>query len=681
MIKSYLTSPHKVFHSFLIIIISILIFVIAIDLSATIILNQYLSNISLNLGNNFDAQVDFRNVYFDIFYGIFINGPIIKIDKDIIFDAKSIKLNLDYLDMIYKRQLFFKKISIQSPHIYKVDYFESSFLSFLLSSIKASSDISKSTTVKLYNLNFMDLINFDLDGYFALAQSKLLLTRGKINIKDTIFLRNTGLKDSLLNSPLTYVFEATYQGSDFLIDKLDLASRSARLILWGRIKDFSNDVNLELEGDLNNFLLEDIRLLNNDYLITKGILKAKFFINGPIENPDFRTNISILNTTLHMLDKFKVNITSSDLMWDNQGLRTRSVSGSIGKAPISLDLQIDNKEAYNKVNLKLSSQNLDLLDTLDVSFKGNFHSKVLEGNTTVSFRYKNKNIIFTKIFDFEDIFLDIKDLSFKSSVVDILSSEKDDLEAEDKFKKLEFTEINGNLTITPTDFLIDNIRTKICNGKVEGEAGFYIKDNTLLYNSRIYLEGVEIKNIAKEFLSKEYQLSGLLWGKIVINSEASDTITGNIKISDGKIENNALLIAISDFLGINSLRRIDFNNLEILFRRIWDKYEAQINLFSKDIGIYLDNKFFADETMDGYLLVKLTTKLMDESKRFRRLFKHIGYKEPIVYFPFKLKGYVDKPRIEWLKNEFKEKLQDFLSPSNKKILQNELNKLVEGLAK
>jgi len=48
-------------------------------------------------------------------------------------------------------------------------------------------------------------------------------------------------------------------------------------------------------------------------------------------------------------------------------------------------------------------------------------------------------------------------------------------------------------------------------------------------------------------------------------------------------------------------------------------------------------------------------------------------------FPFKISSYLNSPRILWLRNEFKEKLQNLLPESNKRVLQGQINTMVEKI--
>jgi hypothetical protein len=83
--------------------------------------------------------------------------------------------------------------------------------------------------------------------------------------------------------------------------------------------------------------------------------------------------------------------------------------------------------------------------------------------------------------------------------------------------------------------------------------------------------------------------------------------------------------------------------------------------------------------MDGYLSVVISTRLLNESKQFKKILAYIKHDQPSVSFPFKISSYIDSPRILWLKNEFKEKLSNLLPERNKRYLQKQVSSMVEGI--
>ena len=128
-----------------------------------------------------------------------------------------------------------------------------------------------------------------------------------------------------------------------------------------------------------------------------------------------------------------------------------------------------------------------------------------------------------------------------------------------------------------------------------------------------------------------------------------------------------------------SLKKIAFDDLSMFFSGGRGEYAAQVKLQSPDVIGVLDGKVTNYEKLDGYLSTSLSTKLLDESKQFRKILIYIKHDEPSVIFAFKISSYLNSPRVLWLKNEFKEKLQNLLPERNKRSLQRQVNSMVENM--
>jgi hypothetical protein len=652
-------------------------------LSFSLALNSYLAKARVGFRNSADLDFNYKFAFFDIFNGVFIKGLSITQDAQPILDIGSIRLRFDQKNTIAKKQLFCEEVIINNVKINEVDNFDKSYVSFLLSAIKNNSAALKSTKIKLDNLNIMGLVDIDLGGYIALAQGKILLSKGKIAINNSKFLSKSAIdrSNSLLDAQLDYSLEVTYTNTDFVINKIDLISSTTKLISSGRIKDYNESVNLDFKIEIDNLLLEDLTKLNNEYVYTRGILTAIFNIVGPLDKSYFKGNVKISSANLKIMDAFKINKISAALSLDNNSIASQEISGLIDSSPVSLNLNINKENGENRINLKFSAKKLDLLDDMIISLKGTFSDKAIEGDAEILLERSYNNKFLTRYVVINGLKINFGDSLLKTDSLGVFLTESETKDAKEPFRKLALTNIGGNFYFTGNNIEIKNLKAEAYKGRLTASGTLGIKDSALLYNSKIHLENLETENLINEFISKEFKLSGLLSGNVSVSSDMRESISGDVQIVNGKVENNAVLVSISDFFGLPSLKAIDFSNLKIIFQQVWNQYSSKISLFSNDVGIFFDNKALSDGTVDGHLLAKLTTKLMDESPRFRKLFKYIDYKEPTVYFPFQVKGYSGKPRIEWLKSEFKEKIQDFLSESNKKRLQTELNKKVEELAR
>jgi len=648
------------------------------DLSLSLILNNHLNKAKTGFKEGAGLNLTYKLALFDVFNGISINGLAISQDEKKVFDTTNIKLKVDLGNTLLNRRLLCREIIVNDPHIYKIEHFDKSYLSFLLAGTKDSGDILKSVMLRLFNLNYMGLINLDMGGYVALAQDKILLSRGKMQILKAAFLGKTVFdqSNSLLDNPLDYSFESTFIDGDFVVNKLDVVGFTARLVAFGRVKDYGSTAELDFNGELSDFMLEDVKQLNNDYVYARGILSSKFVVKGAAGQPGFRADIKIRDSNIRILDSLRVDNINSDFVWDNSGFRSEKISGLMDGEPVNLKLLFEKQDGKNIINLEFLATNLGLLDDLKIGFEGSLLKNVLSGDIEVGFSRAYNQKILKKRYNLENFNLDFLDFEFNCDSAQIQLSEKKQQQTEEKVRNILFSEINGALSMIKDSLELHSFQAKLFDGALKGKASISSQEKSLQYDARINLYDLDSNALVKDLFSADYELSGPLSGNITVNSKLRENVTGDVQIVNGQIKDNEILIAISDFFGIPSLKTVAFSNLKIIFFKVWNKYDSKISLFSPDVAIYLDNKTFEDDELDGYLLVKLATTLMDESPRFKRLFRNIGYAEPTVYFPFQLKGYFDRPRIEWLESEFKEKLEDFLPDTHKKLLQDSLNDLV-----
>ncbi|MHA1896220.1 MAG: hypothetical protein ACTSU2_02390 [Promethearchaeota archaeon] len=680
MAKSFSKFPHKTLRFILIIAVIIIIIIIIIDVGGNIFLREFIDRARGELKESAGFDLDIGNYFFDVFLGIVIYDLRLTKDNTDIFSVDIINLHPDLVNLVVAKSLYFPRINIKHPYIYKVETIDKEFISAILLGLLAQDEAIRSTIFKIQDLNLMDMLTIDIDGYTAFAQTKIFLTRGKIRLKDASFLvPGVAIRNMQHREDINYTFETTFLGDDFLINKLELTGYEAsNLFLSGGIKDFSSDVNLDLEGELNSILLEDIKLFNNKYFNTKGFADINFKISGQADSAKFLTKIKFSNCACSILNSFSVKKINSDLSLDGKDL-SLELTGSYDDSPINLSVDL-NQRNIPHIHSELSIKDLGYFDNVAISFQGYYLNNVIGGDLEAIFNYIEQKTNKTTSIAFKNAYLDFEMKKFKSNALDIVWL-SDSPEEECVSKAVSFKGLNTDFAFENDALSINNFIADLYGGTIEGNGELWLELDEFKYRSKLYLQNLKVKDFAKEFLLLGYQLTGMLSGSVGLSSDQKKSIFGEIQIANGQVFDNVVLGAISDFFGMPSLRTIDFDNLRINFLKEWGKYSTVINLFSPDITIYLDNNFLKEGIMNGYLSVRLSSSLMDQSKPFKRLFKYIEYNQPTVYFPFNLKGYVDNPRIEWLQNEFKEKLGAFLKDKYKKILQDQLNRVAKKFVK
>jgi len=559
--------------------------------------------------------------------------------------------------------------------IYRTDVIDKKIVSALLVGLKTQGEFLRSTRIRISDCNFMDYVSFDSDGYMALAQTKLFLTRGKMRILKANFLKSgIAMANTEFGKEIDYVFEANYSDNDFFITRFELTGYgAARALASGVVADYEDEVNLDLEGEIKSVLLDDILFLNNRNFSTKGFADIGVSVNGPIEKLATTTKVHFINCVLSAFDTISLKRIDSYLVWDGKDFSLK-LSGYFNDAPLELTLEID-KRNVPQIRSQVTVKQIGAFQKTTANFQGYLLNKIIGGDLEVLGEYTEKKSEKKISVVFTNMYLNLEERNFQSNSLDLVWL--GDPSGVQPPKSVSFSALSVDAAVKKDGFSLENCKASVYGGIVNGGADFLFDGHDLNYELKLYLQNLEVADFAKEFLSLGYQLSGSLSGTVALSSNPKKAVSGEVQIVGGQVKDNAVLSAVADFFDLPSLRTIDFDKLRINFLKTFGKYHAAINLFANDITIYLDNQFLENGVMDGYLSLRLSSKLMDASSRFSRLFKYIEYSEPTVYFPFNLKGYVDNPRIEWLQNEFKEKLENFLKDKHKKILQDQLNKLAQ----
>lgn len=675
--------PRRTLRLLLVAVVIIVGIIVVSDVSGSLLLNNYLRSFQREVNQKAGVRLDFSAAFFDVFTGVHIKGLKLTQGGLALFSARMAACNFDVVQFISQKRLSCKKITLCQPYIYKTDRIDKEFITAILLGMQAQENALRSTVVKIYDFNMMDLVTFDMDGYVAFAQAKLLLTRGKLKVKKTALAhRGNAMADSPLGSDVSYAFEATYQGNDFLIHKLELTGYgAASLLLSGAISDFTGAVDLEIEGDIRSVLLDDIPRLNNRYFSTHGFADVAFHVHGPVEQPACTAEVKFTNCNFSLLNSLYIKKIRSELTWDGKDVAVE-LSGYMDDSFVNLRLKTD-KENAPHIRSEVSIKDWGSFRAVVLNFQGYFLNRIIGGDVEAIFDYVQKKTPKRASAAFRNVYFNFDTSIFQSNSFDMAwtSGPSQDEKKPTPRKTMSFADLRAVVESKDNAVALKNIKAALYGGLLEGDAHCSFDVNEFAYDAKLSLRDLKIKDFCQEFLSLGYQLSGSLSGALALSSEPKKAISGEVEVTGGKVYDNVVLTAVADFFGVPSLRTIDFTKLRINFLRAWDKYRAGINLFADDVTLYLDNQFFDNGVMNGYLSVRIDSKRMNESRRFKRLFKYIEYKEPTVYFPFNLKGYLENPRIEWLQNEFKEKLEKFLSDKHKKILQDHLNSLAKDFMK
>ncbi len=249
---------------------------------------------------------------------------------------------------------------------------------------------------------------------------------------------------------------------------------------------------------------------------------------------------------------------------------------------------------------------------------------------------------------------------------------------EDKEKRLEFSDFATKFETKKGEFNLKDIKISGFAGQLNANihlTGY--PDYRYLANS--YAENLDASQIQAS-LGLPYNLLGYIWAKIFSDSQTNDFCKGMLLIKNGKLQETALLLSLAEYMNINSLKAIDFDEMQLRFLFLKDGvFRYGMKSRGKDVVLEANFQINSDQQLSGYFNANISHALLMESDKFRKLLKMIGNESASIDFPFKLGGTIHKPRLSWLANDFKRALEHAIPAWYRKGMQRDIDGVVEEM--
>jgi hypothetical protein len=394
-------------------------------------------------------------------------------------------------------------------------------------------------------------------------------------------------------------------------------------------------------------------------------------------------NAKIVNAEFSLFDSFLLQKVNGSVLLAKDHLVGQNFSLSINGMPFVADFAFFNKGQPHLLLQLFSQEKTAVFPAFVLNLSGDWINNELNVDAKSRLHFGSKGTKSVLDIGFKNLRLGFEDnLFFDAQALDAgLTVTSVDARKEEKIfdRKVTLEHPYSVLRREEDGFVLDNIEATCYDGALEGQTRFIYKNDHLDVKGEAHLKDVDLKKFFQESRVNEYTLSGKLTGDFRFDTTLVDMIKGQIFINDGLIEQNPLLNTVSNFLGVASLKKINFDDLTMFFSGGRGDYASQVKLQSPQVTALLDGRVSGYDKMDGFLTISLSTQLLNESKQFKKILTYIKHDEPSVIFPFKIFSYINSPRVLWLKNEFKVKLQNLIPESNKRFLQRQVNGMVEKI--
>jgi hypothetical protein len=440
---------------------------------------------------------------------------------------------------------------------------------------------------------------------------------------------------------------------------------------------------VDFKIDFPNILLEDFPVLNQPQVRSRGILDGTYKVTGPPGNVQSSLSLRLNQGEFTFFNALLLSKVNGVALMTPEHLTGQDFSLSINDMPLKASFEMYSRQ-YPHLTLRLSSYMKAAKEpAVEASLSADWLHGSLAGDAEGFFKYQSQqafNTLSFRLHDFrlgfdENLFLNAKALDGGFVTQSVATKDSRKVFGRD----LTLQNLFGVFRTGEEGFFIDRIKAACYDGVLEGKIQVIPEKDMLAAQGEVHLKDVNLRRLAQDSSEPVDLTQGRLDGDLRFDSRLQDQLKGQIFIVNGEIENNPILDGVADFLGVASLKKISFGDLSSFFNGGRGNYSVRVTLTSSLVNGSLEGKVTSYEKMDGYLSVSIATQLLNESKYFKKLLIYLKHDEPSVVFPFKISSYMNSPRILWLRNEFKEKLQHLLPESNKRVLQGQINTMVEKI--
>lgn len=657
----------------------------AVNLSCSIVLNKHAQDWKRDLLSKNGWVVTGNRVSFNILRGITLKNVrgFLASDKDYFFTLGRLDIGLDLLSL-FRGKVLIKSLS---AHKFFLNMRPEANLKMGLGGLSdASINVSEffeTMNWSIREFDFNGALKGDVLGYISRVQSDQVVCRGTLFVRKIVnpFAEDIDIfAGSHFYKPFDYALEIQLKKNGFDFSRFEVSNPSLRVLGKGGYESGRWDVGL----DFSNIVLDDLPALNDENLTVHGVVDCLLRISGSLENLSGRMRVNFSNTDLIFYQSIFLTKIKGSADIDSRKLQAPALSLIINQMPFVADVRV-RQEDVPHIDIDLSSQaEIEDENVFALSASADWREDKLTGDALIRASYGAKDSLSSLVFDLkgfsigykDELFFRIKSLDTQLSVSSLRQRAKKTIFD----KSFSATDVFGILRKSESKMLLNPLNAVCYGGDLSSNFSFAspAKDQVAV-DGEVHLRAVGIADFFSDSAG-ESSLRGRLDGDFKINTQAADVIRGQVFINEGMIKDHPLLNAVADFLGVLSLKKIDFDELSIAFNGGKGDYISRVKLSSPEVLGDLDGRIVSYDKMDGYLSVSVASTRMKESRQFKKILAYIRHDEPFVTFPFKISSYLNSPRVLWLKNEFKEKLQKLLPERNKRYLQGQVNHVVEGMS-
>lgn len=489
------------------------------------------------------------------------------------------------------------------------------------------------------------------------------------------------LKDKEIKQDVRIAVQGSIKDEDLNIDLITLNVGKEQIVGMGINRHFmarnpDMDITLIPSGlSLNNFkFLKDNFSPDGNLFISaklKGLLdNIKITIFALLDNCSFVYAVPGKEVV-------RVKNLNGNLEFQNNRLRISNGRLKINDLPLNVEMQIgnilkENPDLYFFMSLPKEFFSLRRLPLgrLDILLKGRLNT-TLSGSLEISVSYLRKDLELNMRACFEDIDFDYrnpKEKYFKAKKIGLTKSNGL------KTQKLAFFDLKSIVCVNKGNIAMKDIGFSGYNGNLNGWINLDTEGKPLL---DIALRGLklDVKTLMDDMNLSDKILSGSMNARVVFNNYAKEFLQGYCYIQNGV----ANLQTFTEVIKLPPLKNTNFDIMHAYFSISREAIKVRgVKLYGSDI--MLNAYWNIKSGVEGTVNLKIASKVLNQSRQFKKLLRLTKIKTPYIDFKFLLGGIPKATRFMWAKGEFKEKLQKSLPAWIKRTIENRLDKAIDELS-
>lgn len=316
--------------------------------------------------------------------------------------------------------------------------------------------------------------------------------------------------------------------------------------------------------------------------------------------------------------------------------------------------------------------------SFDLSIIGALEKSALDGEIGLNFIRNIKNKIVQ-----QKLNLRLSDAYFDLSRLEYLKIDAGGMEAEyysgENQHKILFRDANILFFVKDNFLRLVNLNCKVYDGKLSGSGQINLANMPPKCDFNFLISNAGAGKF-KDLLEYFSKVEGTLESSIHYKNYPYSTLSGRMDISGGYLNNFEFFKWLADFFALGSLRRIDFDKVSFDFFVNDEAAKMEnIKLVAKDVGVGGYFGIHSGDLVKSAVSLTLSKDIINQSERLKPLIRLLRENFTSLDFDFQLSGIFNAMNFQWLKSDFKNKVQDALPGFIERGIERKVEEAIEAI--